>query len=260
MTNAEYHAHSAISKSDLDLIHRSPAHWIYKKNNPNKQTPEMLFGSAVHKMVLEPETFFDEFVVAPEVDKRTKSGKEEWNSFLEESKGKTVITNDILIKSKDIAESISHHVSARQLLTGGCAETSHFWTDERTGMQCKCRPDYLRSGFCVDLKTTQNASEESFQKSAYKYRYYLQAYWYLHGLKQCGIDYADYFTLIAVEKEPPYGIATYYVDEDMLQLGKIEADEDLDRICECMKNNYYSGYPEQLQCLGLPSWAKKKLI
>ncbi len=33
MSNAEYHADPAISKSDLDLINRSPAYYKYVKLN-----------------------------------------------------------------------------------------------------------------------------------------------------------------------------------------------------------------------------------
>lgn len=152
MTNAEYHAHQAVSKSDLDLIHRSPLHYQYRKEHPVEQTPALLTGSAVHKMVLEPDAFFDEFAVLPQFDRRTKSGKEEYAEFVEASVGKTIISDEVYQLSVDIAESVSHHKTARSLLSGGKAETSYFWNDIRTGMECKCRPDYLRSGFCVDLQ------------------------------------------------------------------------------------------------------------
>ena len=57
MTSVEYHAHKAVSKSDLDLINRSPLHYYNAKQKPNEQTEAMLFGSVVHKMILEPDTF-----------------------------------------------------------------------------------------------------------------------------------------------------------------------------------------------------------
>lgn len=75
MTNAEYHADPAISKSDLDLINRSPSYYKYVKGNPRVQTAAMLLGSAVHKLVLEPEDFGEEYAVAPLADRRTKPAK-----------------------------------------------------------------------------------------------------------------------------------------------------------------------------------------
>ena len=92
MTNREYHADPAISKSDLDQIHRSPMHWQYRKTHPPEQTPALLVGSAVHKMILEPSGFADEFAVAPETDRRTKAGREAYQAFQESATGKTVIT------------------------------------------------------------------------------------------------------------------------------------------------------------------------
>ena len=37
MSNADYHAHSAISKSGLDLIEKSPAHFFLRGAGKNKR-------------------------------------------------------------------------------------------------------------------------------------------------------------------------------------------------------------------------------
>lgn len=261
MTNAEYHAHHAISKSDLDAVHRSPMHYLYRREHPQQQTtPALLAGSVIHKMVLEPETFAEEYIEAPAIDRRTKAGKEEYAAFEQEAAGKIIVPKDMITLSVNIAEAVSHHKTARALLSGGKAETSHFWTDIRTGLECKCRPDYLRSGFCVDLKTTQNASPEAFEKAAYNYRYYVQAHWYLHGLKQCDISDAEDFVFIAVEKEPPYAVAVYFADDLMLSLGEMEARSDLDLLSACIHTGSYHGYEENIQPLSLPKWAAREIM
>lgn len=260
MTNSDYHAHPAVSKSDLDLIHRSPMHYLYRKEHPQKPTLALITGSVVHKMVLEPETFADEYIIAPTLDRRTRAGKEEWAAFEQEAAGRTIITGDMLTLAENIAEAVSHHKTARALLTGGKAETSHFWTDVRTGMECKCRPDYLRAGgFCVDFKTTQDASPEAFERAAYNYRYHVQAYWYLEGLKNCG-GLADSFVFIAAEKEPPYAVAVYYADELMLRLGEQEARADLELLAKCRSTNLYHGYSESIQPMSLPRWAAREVM
>lgn len=66
LPNEEYHALDAISKSDLDKINRSPAHYKYAKENPTPPTPAMERGTAVHMAVLEPELFARSY--APEFD------------------------------------------------------------------------------------------------------------------------------------------------------------------------------------------------
>lgn len=72
MTNKEYHARPEISKSDLDLLAKSPYHYKYKDEFERKDSAALVLGSAVHKLILEPKDFFNEFSVEPDVDKRTK--------------------------------------------------------------------------------------------------------------------------------------------------------------------------------------------
>jgi exodeoxyribonuclease VIII len=94
MTNAEYHSLPSISKSGLDLIHRAPALYRYRRANPTPQTPAMRWGTLVHTAILEPETMADTYVTAPAVDRRTKEGKAAYEAFLAEWGSKEVITAD----------------------------------------------------------------------------------------------------------------------------------------------------------------------
>lgn len=259
MTNAEYHADPAISKSDLDLINRSPSYYKYVKENPKEQTAAMLLGSAAHKLVLEPKSFDEEYAVAPIVDRRTKQGKEMWEKFITESNGKTVIDSAAYASAQLMASAVMEHPIAARLLQGGQAESSHFW--EENGVKCKCRPDYLKEDIkCViDLKTTLNASPESFTKSAYDYRYHVQAAWYLRGLRECGID-VENFIFIAVEKEPPFTVCVYTADDLMLKLGSDTALENFRTFCECSRSGNWYGYEEnpKIHSLSLPDWVTRK--
>lgn len=260
MTNAEYHAAPAISKSDLDLINRSPAYYRYVKENPREQTTAMLLGSVFHKLVLESEDFASEYAVCPAVDRRTKAGKEMYQAFADSlHDGIEVITDDIYKTAQAMAESVKKHTIAAKLLQGGQAETSYFW--EENDIKCKCRPDYLRTDIkCViDLKTTQNASPDGFIKSAYDYRYHVQAAWYLRGLKAYGID-VENFVFIAVEKEAPYTVCVYAADDLMFQLGEQEAMENLKTYAECRNTDMWYGYEKEpeIHSLSLPNWVIRK--
>lgn len=119
MINAEYHQHPAVSKSDLDLIQRSPAYYKYCKEHEKSQTPAMLLGSVVHKLVLEPEEFDAEFAVAPVCDKRTKAGKEMWAEFEAHAEGLTVMTKDLSEQAQAMANAVLSHEIARKLLQNG---------------------------------------------------------------------------------------------------------------------------------------------
>ena len=94
-TNAEYHGYrGAISKSRLANMAVCPAYFKWCEDNPSAPSDDMVLGSAFHKIVLEPETFDDEFVVMPNFDRRTKDGKMQYALFVEQSNGKTVITQE----------------------------------------------------------------------------------------------------------------------------------------------------------------------
>lgn len=259
MTNAQYHAHAAVSKSDLDLINRSPLHYKAAKEQPAEQTEAMLIGSVVHKLVLEPDGFPAEYAIAPKCDRRTSEGKAIWKEFVMNCGERTTVSAENYRKAKAIADSVLSNTAVQKLLTGGHAEQSYFWTDADTGIECKCRPDYLRSSVAVDLKTTNDASPEGFIKSAYNYRYHVQAWWYLHGLQANGIDVRD-FVFIAVEKEPPFAVCLYAADDLMLQLGEREAKANLHTYAECISSGLWHGYDSTptIHSLSLPDWVIRK--
>lgn len=63
--NADYHSGPGISKSGLDLIAKSPAHYFHAINaaNDNEPTDAQAFGTAFHALLLEPEEFKKTYVV-----------------------------------------------------------------------------------------------------------------------------------------------------------------------------------------------------
>lgn len=259
MTNKEYHQAEGISKSDLDLIHKSPLHFITAKAQPEKQTEALLFGSALHKYILEREDYNSEFTTAPICDRRTKEGKTIYAEFLEQSVGKNIVTQEQQDKIIGMNEAVFKHPLASKLLTDGLAEQSYFWENKDSGILCKCRPDYIKGNYCIDLKTTQSAKPDDFMKSAYNYRYYVQAYWYLKGLKAVGLE-VENFIFVAVEKEPPYAICVYVASEEFLKLGEIEAEADLAVYKKCLETGNWHGYDEtpEVHSLELPNWARKE--
>jgi len=60
MSIKDYHARAEISKSDLDLLAKSPYHFKFKDEFERKDSAALTLGSAVHKLILEPKDFFNE--------------------------------------------------------------------------------------------------------------------------------------------------------------------------------------------------------
>lgn len=270
ISNADYHGGPGVSKSGLDLIAKSPLHYwaayLDPMREPREETAAMRAGTAIHTAVLEPETFLDRYVILPEgLDRRTKEGKAKYETLLAkaEEKGADILTYADFDVAMKIKSSCHIHPMARQLFRDGKAEMSVFWTDEETGVLCKSRPDWLLGGenpAILDLKSTEDASPDGFMRSAYKYRYHVQAAWYLDGLEAAMGVKADAFMFLAVEKKAPYAAAFYYADDAMIAAGRAEYRKHLRTFAECQRTGQWPGYESKLLPLSLPKWADVSVL
>lgn len=266
-TNAEYHGYKeAISKSRLARMSVCPSYFKWHEDNPQEQTKDMLEGSAFHKIVLEPDTFGKEFVVAPKFDRRTKEGKIAYNEFCEMvQSGISVINEEQYEMICGMRESILRNPYARKLLNGNI-EQSMYFTDDMTGVECKVRPDVWRKVgdriAVIDLKSTRSAMPNDFSRDVVKYHYDLQTYMYSYGVsKVMGVPIENVdFVFIAVEKEPPYLINVFQADNYIFQKGEADFREYVGTYAECMKTgNWYglNGEHDVINNLTLPSYLLK---
>ncbi len=267
MENADYHRHAAVSKSHLDQVARSPLHYWARYLDPNRiefePTPAMQVGTAVHTHVLELDQWDQRYVVMPDgIDRRTKQGKAEWDAFSTASSGRTVLSKADAEQVMRMGQAVYGHPAAAMLLKQlpGKAETTHMWTDADTGLQCKCRPDWLTDdgSLIIDLKTTEDASPKGFEKSIGNWRYHVQAAWYLHGLEQATGIRPEQFIFICVEKKPPYAVAVYAAASEMIDAGWAAAQRDLEVLATCKAANAWPGYSEQIEIISLPPWMRPR--
>jgi len=260
ISNEAYHSGPGVSKSMLDTLDRSPMHYWAAHLDPERpakeSAPHFDTGSAVHTLVLEPDLFDEEFAIAPALNRRTKEGKKAWAEFMEENAGKILLTREQYDEARRMADSILAVPLARQLLQGGTREKSFYWTDEETGLLCRVRPDYLRPDILVDLKTTKDASNQGFTKTIANYRYYVQAPYYCHGVKEAtgGRVAPEYMLFLAVEKTPPYPCNFFVLDERSWREGERAFRDGLNTLKRCMDENHWPGYGETIKKASLPTW------
>ena len=252
LTNAEYHAHPAISKSGLDRIDQSPAHYKSWLTEPRWETPAMAFGTAAHCWILETDAVSERYVIAPEgIDRRTKDGKAAWARM--EASGKTIISANDAAALEYMYIAVHGHPVADELLDNGIAESSVF--AELLGVNVKCRPDWLHdNSVIVDLKTTDNAGPNAFAKSCAKYNYHRQASFYIDILSAIGID-VKAFVFIAVEKSPPFAVSVYELDSDGIEVGRTLYQRSLETYRRCLETNHWPAYSTAIETLTLPRWA-----
>lgn len=250
-----------ISSSELKQMVKSPAHYKWwKENASDNDTPSLLFGRASHKYILETYDFDNEFAVCPNVDRRSKEGKEAYNKFLLDSEGKDVISEDTFEQIKAMRDALYATPYAKKLLDG-VHEESFFWTDESTGLKCKCRPDSYNEKYkvIVDYKTCDDASTDKFMKKSIDLNYDLQAAYYIDGMKaNTGDDYI--FVFIAQEKKPPYAVNILQANDSYIGSGRDMYKTMLDIYKDCSDSgNWYGlmGADSSISELGLPSWLRK---
>ena len=263
ISNKEYRSREGVSSSDLKKIMKSPAHFRHWKDNPDiTDTPSLLFGRAAHKYILETYDFYNEFAIAPICDRRTKEGKEKWNKFVSESDGKDVITQEQFEQIDAMRNAMLATPFVSKLINGE-HEVSFFWTDEDTGLKCKCRPDSLNDKLkiCVDYKTCEDAETETFMRNAIRLGYDVQASYYLDGVKEnTGEDYI--FVFIAQEKKPPYAVNILQASDVFIRSGRETYKELLETYKECEKSGHWFGYmgsENKINSLGVPKWIENML-
>lgn len=259
MDEQEYRDHPAVSNSELGLLMMSPMHM---KAKIWKETPAMIFGSAYHMKILEPARFLKTYRVAPEINRRAKAGKEEWAYLMAEveDQGQILITQEDMDKLQAMKKVLQGHETASGLLTEGKSEVSVFWTDEETGCACKGRIDYVRETLkaVTDLKTAADASLDGFSKAIGNYHYERQAGYYLEGLTQATGKEWDTWVWVVQEKTPPYAVAVYMPELKDVQAGLQEARELLRIYKDCKAKDAWPGYPDRIQTIERPGWAKNR--
>ena len=249
MPAAVYHGTKALSKSGLDQFRKSPAHFRAWQDGitKNESSPALEFGTAVHMAILEPELFAATYTVFSG-DRRNKDGKAAYEAVI--ASGKTPLNQEQWDNITGAAAAVHAHPAAAPLLNGIQTEVSCF--DNWMGVKVKARIDGLGKDYIIDVKTTQDASPVAFGKSCAQFRYHVQAAWYRQ------ITGINRFVFIAVEKEAPYGVACYELDEQAINLGIDIIEEQLRTYIECEQLNSWPCYSSQIQSLSLPAWAARQ--
>lgn len=127
-----------------------------------------------------------------------------------------------------------------------------------SGLWLKSRPDILRRHdgqlIVADLKTCDNAGPNAFARSAYTYRYYVQAALGLDGLDAVN-EQPGHFAFVCVESSPPHAVAVYKIDDAALELGRLDYLRNLSGLAECLRSDHWPAYSDGVLDLTLPGWA-----
>jgi hypothetical protein len=105
----------------------------------------------------------------------------------------------------------------------------------------------------VDLKSTNDASYQQFNRDIFKFGYHVSAAWYRWGAQQItGADYA--FVIAAVEKSPPYGINCFNISGMAIRKAWEKISNVLGDLADCVQDDKWPNYQPILYDPDVPSW------
>jgi len=265
----QYHADSGVGSSCLKVFKRSPLHYWTQCADPKRKTPEptpaMKIGAAWHAALFEPAAFADRYTIVPSgINRRTNAGKEAYAKL--EATGRELIDADAAADVLAMATVVHAHPMGKTLLG-----TSALWACEASifvsvgGLVCKIRPDFcilpcasFPSGLIVDGKSTDDAREDAFGRSVWRYEYGFQAAYYTDiWQRHFKTATPPPFIWLAQEKAAPYAPAFYSASREVLAHGRSEYEPLLDRLQVCRAANQWPGYHAGITELILPAWAEK---
>ena len=231
-----------ISASDIKNFLKSPATYYHEKYLKVEKADERHFsiGSGLHEMVLEPELFNTNYIIAPKFDKRTKEGKQNYEVFKNNANGKTILFEDEMEMIVKMAQNALKNHSFLELMQDSYRELSCYTNDCITGLKLKMRPDIIskRKSTITDIKSCLDSSPKKFKSDVYSYGYSLSAAYYMDFIKR------ENYVFAAMEKQAPYQVSLYTLNDEMIEFGRQQYRIGLDLLKWSYDNNYWCSYNE----------------
>lgn len=249
-----------------------PAHFKQWVDEGGETKPAWEKGKAAHKLVLGAGPGLVE--VADEWGKDPNA----WRTDKVKAKVAEIRERgDVALKKADyddvhaMADGIRRHPIAVALLdpAAGDAERTLVWRDERTGVICRAMVDFLRRPvpgrrfLLPDYKTTSaeyGASPDKVGRTMGDLGYHFQLAWYLMGVRALGLagDEAEAL-LIVQETRKPYLVTVAQPDPTAMRIGAIRARQALDLYAECVRDDRWPGYSDEVVLAELPPWETREL-
>lgn len=251
-----------VSKGGLEEFERSPLRykaWVGGEIDLTSEAFE--FGQAFHCALLEPDLYATAYATQPVFgDLRTKDAKARRDAWTSENAGKRPVKAEWAEAIRCMINNVRAHPLAGKMVRDGIAELSALWTDPHTGLRCRSRKDWYveKRAMVLDVKTTRDASYRSFSRDVYNYGYDTQFALYRDGLGVLGVP-AKHFVFLACEKDPPYDLALFTLDEAGVSIAYERTRHLMEQLAQCVKEDNWPGYTRHIQVIDAPAWAQRRV-
>lgn len=216
VSDAEYFARPELNFSKFKNFITSGKNYEAKLNEEDKTTDSLLFGSICHANLLDP-VEVNKYVPIPTIDRRTKAGKEQYETYKKqaEEKGLIIVDEEIFRKATEIKT--TPVVDNLLNLQGNVTERTILWDYKSLNLKSKIDIYNEEQGILIDVKTTKDLP--SFEKTINMSRYYLQLAFYHMALEACGKPVYNW-KIIAIENQEPYDSTVFNFSSEYMELAK----------------------------------------
>lgn len=271
ISESEYHGHAGervVSKSKLCHFARSAYKFKHGPEPDFSKNYNVIFGSVVDCLLLTPDAFDSDYIVAPFTDWRTKAAK----AWKEDHKkdNREVISEEVNETAKACVKAIRAHKIAGPLCDPfGNVETQVscvlHGAEPETGLafELKSRIDVLPhigshyGEWIFDLKTTD--SIERFDRIMANLHYHAGAAIYLDlwNVLCHPDDRRRKFGFIVAEREPPFEVAVLECDPIDIEAGRRAYEGWLHEYAKCVASGEWpSKYADSVGMVSRPKWAR----
>lgn len=259
MSDREYFGLDLPSASTTKvLLSGTNAALAAERERVQEHSKAFAIGAMAHAVVLTPDIIASEFVVIPDgIDRRTKDGKAAYADLearAERNRARLISESDAA-NARRIGESV---------LQSAVWQDIDRWIEHREvvvigeigGRKVKAKIDAADDGFTiiVDIKTAASAERSAFQRAITMYNYAHQAAFYMETLRSVGRNPTD-FVFVVAEKDAPYGVAAYRLDNRAIRSAAARLPELVERWYAVVEGGDRTGYPQTIQPIDLPEWA-----
>lgn len=241
--NAAYHSDKDIlSSSMLKHALESPAQFIASLTTPSNRTDAKDFGTLIHALILEPHTVQSLVAISAQPLGRDADSKK----FRKANADRICLSIAEFASATQLADKVlSTMFRGRpfyKFVEEGTVESSIYYTDPTTGIECRTRLDLMHPDFTFDIKTTRQSTAPAFQRDAISMHYDLSAYMY--SLSRVLLEKNPTpkpFVLVPVCTDAPHSVFFMPCSSSVLENGQRKYNTALSTIQACTRVNHWPG-------------------
>lgn len=225
-------------------------------------------GKAAHILVLEPQKIVDAESVVPAdiLGANGSLGTNKARQFVgtQQARVRSVLKPDEWDTVCDMVESLGNHSYAMGLMEDFAIEQSHFWTNHKTGVYIKSRPDLPQpeeDRWIVDYKTTDAEDIDQWsKKSLCDFRLDMQAALQMWGVHEAhGFSYPGIAYLVQSTKTKRVAVRFLPKGSNLLAAARLDLREVLNTFALCWADMIWPSPWDAVEARGSREMARAAL-